>query len=619
MPIEWSKFDERGLARHVIPELPTSFQLPSQVNRLELIHWVDYRQLLEEIYNALKVKNIKYALEPFNSESNTQLIRTPQEILGNYNEGTCLDLAVLFCGICLACDLLPLLIILEGHALAAVSMLHQRKEWKNSTDEEREKARKLFQDKPLDNHEQLQELISSGDFLPIECTGFVSSFSTLSENMPEGIGRTEQGFLSFERAIEAGKEQLNRSGRKLKFSLDIAITHEYWKIKPLTIQYSETKNIKSPSIYKALPKLFRVLNRDELSRQKNLFRSILIIGFICFILSTAFNILSYDFLSSDYSRPWREWHPIRYIGSIEINAVWGDIIIEIIRNILLTIGAVFLIGKVFIYETFLFLRLRQPSVNEIKLLNCFYVIGTFLLILAVLGIGIYHFDFAPNELMKKYPQYINMNDFKQYYYPYRYYVLYSFINIIIIGIPTFLITLYAALNNIYKIYKIKKFFSIVLNSIRSNEQDLDKCESVKNKFQELNSNLLEMFNHYSIPVLFMTLVITFEYTLAKITLSNSGEIWTWICYGLILLILLIISIIYFLYGNFTIKTRNYLVQVRCKDNDIYNFKHHNNTTQFIKDILNNSYGYRLAFINLFIIFIFEIINSSNMVDILLKN
>lgn len=243
MPIEWSKFDEKGLARHVIPEFPTSFQLPSQVNRLELIHWGEYRQLLEEIYNALKAKNTKYALEPFNSESNTQLIRTPQEILGNYNEGTCLDLAVLFCGICLACDLLPLLIILEGHALVAVSMHHQRKEWKNSTDGEREKNRKLFQDKPLDNHEQLEKLINSGDFLPIECTGFVSSFSTLSENMPEGIGRTEDGFLSFERAIEAGKEQLTTSGRKLKFAIDVAIAHEYWKIKPeLQYKYSHSTN-----------------------------------------------------------------------------------------------------------------------------------------------------------------------------------------------------------------------------------------------------------------------------------------------------------------------------------------------------------------------------------------
>lgn len=243
MVLRWSKFNEVGLAGFVVPELPASFKLPSTVNRLESIHWDKY-QLVKEIYNTLMKKNIKYALEPFNSERNIQMIRTSQEILETLNEGTCLDLAILFCGICYACDLIPLLIVLNGHALAAVSMSYERKEWWNNSsgDGEREKERKLFEQEPLRNHKQLTELINSGNFLPIECTGFSSSPTVLPEDKPEGVGRTTEGFLSFERAIEAGKEQLNTSGRKLRFALDISITHEYWKIPNQDLNLISTVN-----------------------------------------------------------------------------------------------------------------------------------------------------------------------------------------------------------------------------------------------------------------------------------------------------------------------------------------------------------------------------------------
>lgn len=238
MAQEWSKFDEKGLARFVISEIPDTFKLPDNVNRLELIHW-DKLHLLEIIYNICLEKNIKYALEPFNTEKNTQFIRTYEEIF-HIREGTCLDLTVLFCGICLAYDLLPILIVFEGHALAAVSMHYSRQEYLNDTSTKREPERRLFEDKPLYDYLKLQQLINSGNFLPIECTGFASSHTTLPENMPEGIGRNEKGFLSFERAIEAGREQINTFGRKFSFALDVAIAQGHWKIKPPITIIKET-------------------------------------------------------------------------------------------------------------------------------------------------------------------------------------------------------------------------------------------------------------------------------------------------------------------------------------------------------------------------------------------
>jgi tetratricopeptide (TPR) repeat protein len=231
MPYKWSQFDEKGLAALVHPELPKSFSLPDRVNRTELLQWKQYHQLAEEIYNALIAKNIKYALEPENNESNVQLIRTPEEILEIRKEGTCLDLAVLYCGLCLGFGLLPLLIVLRKHALVAVSLHYSRQEYWEAATPEREQERNLFQKEPLKDVESFRNLLRKGRFMAIECTGFAHTETALSESQPEGVERQKDGTLTFERAIAAGEEQLYLPDRPLEFALDIAIAHQYWKIK----------------------------------------------------------------------------------------------------------------------------------------------------------------------------------------------------------------------------------------------------------------------------------------------------------------------------------------------------------------------------------------------------
>jgi hypothetical protein len=116
MAWQWSKVDEKGLARFVTPEVVNLVQLP--VNRLDLSSAPDgRRQLIEAIYNTVAKQGVRYALEQYHPSAAVQLIRTPAEILQVPREGTCLDLAVLFCGLCLGYELLPLLIVIEGPRL----------------------------------------------------------------------------------------------------------------------------------------------------------------------------------------------------------------------------------------------------------------------------------------------------------------------------------------------------------------------------------------------------------------------------------------------------------------------------------------------------------------------
>ena len=233
MAWEWSKEDRSGLARFVTNNVANLVRIPE--NRQDLVRHINGRhRLVQAIYNALVNldKQIRYAPEKYHPLDFQQQIRTPEEILDTPGEGTCLDLALLFCGLCMANELLPLLIVLEGHALVAVSLNHGLREWDNQYRWEEKEKILLYE--PLTNADWLRELIDSGRYIAIECTGFAYSKS-LSQDFPEGEGRTEEGILEFERAVNAGREQLNRKERPLQFVFDIAIAHYKWRYTPVAM------------------------------------------------------------------------------------------------------------------------------------------------------------------------------------------------------------------------------------------------------------------------------------------------------------------------------------------------------------------------------------------------
>jgi hypothetical protein len=171
---------------------------------------------------ALSRSGSAYSLEPYEASPNRQRIRTPLEILQTPGQGTCVGLALLFCGLCLGYDLLPILIVLDRHAFVAVSLRYALREL---TDYGR-KEKELFADGLLcgdSGRGGLRRLLESGDYLAIECTGFTHS-ETLPETCPEGIGRVG-GYLLFEQAVKAGLEHLSAPSRAFEFALDVAVLH----------------------------------------------------------------------------------------------------------------------------------------------------------------------------------------------------------------------------------------------------------------------------------------------------------------------------------------------------------------------------------------------------------
>lgn len=234
MEWKWSKNNEKSVANFVTDKSADLLKLA--VNPFDLLHNCDCegrRRLVEVIYQALVNKEINYTWAKYNPDDAIQRIRNPHEVLSFPGTGTCLDLALLFCGICLGYDLLPLLIIIEGHAFAAVSLKHKRHEW-NGYGRERQLFNKQELFEGEQNLQKLRKLIDDDGYIAIECTGFARTQS-FRGSQPEEVGRTESGFLTFERAIKAGREQLENQERNFKFAIDIAVAHYDWKLESYSI------------------------------------------------------------------------------------------------------------------------------------------------------------------------------------------------------------------------------------------------------------------------------------------------------------------------------------------------------------------------------------------------
>ena len=227
----WSRVDDRGLARFATPQ--ASQWLPLPINRHDNLLEPDHHRIVAQaVYQALSQCDIRYALEAYHPAQALQIIRTPPQILRSPREGTCLDLAALFCGLCLAYDLLPMLIIIEGHALAAVSLTHGQGDWN-----EYRPGRHLFETGPLTDAQPLRDLIDEGSFIAVECTGFAHSeqLSRKVDDTPEAQHRSN-GVLSFDQAVQAGRQQLDRADRPFQFAIDIAMAHNAWRIKPHPVE-----------------------------------------------------------------------------------------------------------------------------------------------------------------------------------------------------------------------------------------------------------------------------------------------------------------------------------------------------------------------------------------------
>ncbi len=220
-PKRLASFVDRQAGRR-LPPLPLSTE---DLRRLDPNTRVV--RIAEALYDALAAQGLYYELDERydGHDLPVQRIREPVEML-RHKRGTCLDLTLLYAGACITYELLPLLVVFEGHALVAICLTHDLHALRHDrprlyTALAVNDPRRLFADRTL-----LQDAVERGSYLAVECTGFASANSLPA---PAGFSR-EQGRLSFAGAVTAGLEELRRADRHLSFALDVNIAWNEWQI-----------------------------------------------------------------------------------------------------------------------------------------------------------------------------------------------------------------------------------------------------------------------------------------------------------------------------------------------------------------------------------------------------
>jgi len=192
------------------------------MNTADILASVGVIGLMRAIYEHLCAVALNYHDDsPFSPDGEIeQLIRPPATMLEEHR-GTCIDLSLLVCGLCLIENLVPLFVALEGHALVGVGKRLRRGDTRTLE----------FRQGMLTDAQKLQALET--DYFFLECTGFaVSRRLGSSGAMPELAGRNENGTMDFKQALETGREQIRGCiaepsqsnsvrGRRLWFVLDV--------------------------------------------------------------------------------------------------------------------------------------------------------------------------------------------------------------------------------------------------------------------------------------------------------------------------------------------------------------------------------------------------------------
>lgn len=155
------------------------------------------------IYRALQDEKIHYIMPPASFESVGQKIRIPGQVLHeNVKQGTCLDLAILYASCLEAAGLHSILVVIPGHAFAAVWTVPTLRLTKYCCPE---------------CGADLNAAVEAKGAVAVECTAF-----------------TDSAEISFEQAMDSGQKKLNQT----LLAFDVNFARRY-KIQPVFASVQE--------------------------------------------------------------------------------------------------------------------------------------------------------------------------------------------------------------------------------------------------------------------------------------------------------------------------------------------------------------------------------------------
>ncbi|MBU7585132.1 MAG: hypothetical protein KAF91_19955 [Nostoc sp. TH1S01] len=209
------------------------------------------------------------------------------------------------------------------------------------------------------------------------------------------------------------------------------------------------------------------------------------------------------------SQPWNQAYNSSNIGAI----------LECIRVCFLLTLEVYVICSEFSQETIQFILDKRFYLRR----RVTYFVGFIFCLMLVF----HHFWYGAHQLLGN-NQVTSDEYFHQYLLPYICYFPYSIINFIIIGVPLSGLSIHVVIEDCnklsIKIRKYKNYLNQITNEI-SLLPYIDKNEIIQ-KFKQIYWSFYEKINRPMNLLLGIVILIYFDATFSKSTLSNSAYLWT---------------------------------------------------------------------------------------------
>ena len=175
----------------------------------------------------------------------------------------------------------------------------------------------------------------------------------------------------------------------------------------------------------------------------------------------------------------------------------------------------------------------RPSMSRILSTRLSLTIGYIICIGLLIQ---YHLQIAPSVLAEAWggdPPLNSEAGYALYKLPYLYYLPYSFINFIVVGISTVIISIYAIYKDVIKLSKVKKYFNQELQKVRTfirreSGTALFKnvyIHKVEREFERFSQKLSDTLDRYTFLFLVCTVGLAFEVLYGKNTLAEIALDW----------------------------------------------------------------------------------------------
>ncbi|MGH9151934.1 MAG: CHAT domain-containing protein [Acidimicrobiales bacterium] len=184
------------------------------------------------IYDALSTAGVRHlpSADAADAAADAVAIASPEQVLRSAKEGTTLDLAMLFSGLCLGNRLLPVVVLLGDEPLVLVWLARgQADQAPGAGAEPGVFAGGLATGEAA--FDRLVQLVDGGSFVAVECSGFAAA-PALHAASPAGRGR-EEGILPFDRSRSAGRERLALERDRFTAAVEIAWLQRFGHKVPL--------------------------------------------------------------------------------------------------------------------------------------------------------------------------------------------------------------------------------------------------------------------------------------------------------------------------------------------------------------------------------------------------